>query len=60
MTLDKVQLVAIAVVSSTYKIQWLIWWNLKTLTHEALRFLANSFLEKEFKAWLNKASLGQG
>jgi hypothetical protein len=60
MNLDKLQLVATAAVSSAMKIQWLTWWNSSTLRREALRFPKNPFLDKEFEAWLNKASFWAG
>jgi hypothetical protein len=53
MNLNKVHLVAAAAISSTVKVQWLTWWNLSTLTCEALRFPKNPFSDKEFEAWLN-------
>src|SRR5450759_3787772 len=60
MNLDKLQLIATAAVSSSAKVQWLMWWNSSTLTREALRFPKNPFSDKEFESWLNKASFWSG
>jgi hypothetical protein len=60
MNLDKLQLVATVAVSSAVKVQWFTWWNSNTLRHEALRFPKNPFPDKEFEAWLNKASFWAG
>jgi hypothetical protein len=60
MNLDKLQLVAIAAVSSAIKIEWFTWWNSSILRREALRFPKNPFSDKEFEAWLNKASFWAG
>jgi hypothetical protein len=60
MNLDKLQLVATAAVSSAVKIQWLTWWNSSILWREALRFPKNPFPDREFEAWLNKASFWAG
>jgi hypothetical protein len=56
MTLDKVQLVPIVVVSPQFKCKWLTWWNSSVLTREALHFPPTSVSDRDFEAWLNRAS----
>jgi hypothetical protein len=56
MTLDKVQLVATIVVSPQFKYKWLTWWNSSALTREALHFPPTGLLDRDFEAWLNRAS----
>jgi hypothetical protein len=56
MTQDKVQLVATAAVSPQFKCKWLTWWNSSTLTREALHFPPSGVSDRDFEAWLNRAS----
>lgn len=60
MTLDKVQLVATAAVSPQFKSMWLTWWNSSALTREALHFPAAGVSDRDFEAWLNRASFWAG
>jgi hypothetical protein len=46
MTLDKLQLIATAVVSSNFKVRWLTWWNSGVHTRSA--------------SWLNRAAFWTG
>jgi hypothetical protein len=56
MILEKLQPIAIVVVSPSIKARWLKWWNSHILTCEALHFLLKEFTDKELESWLNKAS----
>jgi hypothetical protein len=56
MTLDKLQFIATAVVSSNFKVHWLTWWNSSVHTRSALHFPATPFSDKDFESWLNRAA----
>jgi hypothetical protein len=60
MTLEKLQHIATAVVSSSFKTRWLIWWNSSVHTCKALPFLPKGFTNKDLEPWLNKASFWVG
>ena len=60
MTLEKLQMVATAMVASPHKVRWLQNWNSSPLTREALHFPAKGFSDKDFEPWLNKASFWAG
>jgi hypothetical protein len=60
MTLDKLQLIATAVVPASFKVRWLSWWNSSVLSSEALHFPTKLVFDKELEAWLSKASFYVG
>jgi hypothetical protein len=60
MTLERLQLIATAVVPHHYKARWLSFWNSGTHTREALHFPAKGFKTDELDSWLNKASFWAG
>jgi hypothetical protein len=60
MTLDKLQLIATAVVSSNFKVRWLTWWNSSVHTRSALHFPTIPFSDKDFESWLNRAAFWAG
>jgi hypothetical protein len=60
MNLDKLQLIATAVVPASFKLRWLSWWNSSTISIEALHFPAKLVSDKELEAWLSKASFYAG
>ena len=57
MTLEKLQLIATAVVEPEYKVRWLKWWNSGSFNHEAIRFPKTPASEDSLKPWLHKAAL---
>jgi hypothetical protein len=60
MILEKLQYIAIAVVSPSFKTRWLTWWNSIAHMREALNFLPRGFTNKDLEPWLNKASFWVG
>jgi hypothetical protein len=56
MTLQKLQLIAIASAASHYKDRWLKFWNSSFHSHQAVHFPPKGFINKDLEAWLNKAS----
>jgi hypothetical protein len=60
MTLEKLQLIATASASPTFKVRWLEHWNSSVHSRQAIHFLFKGFTEKELEAWLNKASFWAG
>ena len=49
MTLDRLQLIAIALAPHQHKVRWLSFWNAGTYTREALHFLAKGFKTEELE-----------
>jgi hypothetical protein len=60
MTLEKLQLIATASASPTFKVRWLEHWNSSAHSCQAVHFPSKEFTEKELEAWLNKASFWAG
>jgi hypothetical protein len=60
MTLEKLQYIATAVVSPSFKTRWLMWWNSSVHICEALYFPSKGFTDKNLEPWLNKASFWAG
>jgi hypothetical protein len=60
MTLDKLQLIATAVVPDPTKVRWLSWWNSSSLSREALHFPPKPVSDKDLEGWINKASFYAG
>ena len=56
MTIETLQLIAIVVAAPPHKVTWLSNWNSGSSTREAFHFSAKGFLDKDLKAWLNKAT----
>ena len=59
-TLDRLQLIAVALTPHHHKVRWLSFWNSSTHTREALHFPAKGFKTEELETWLNKASFWAG
>jgi hypothetical protein len=60
MTLERLQLIAIAVAAPPHKVRWLCSWNSTSSTLEAFHFPAKGFLDKDLESWLNKATFWAG
>ena len=60
MTLEKLQLVATAVVAPEFKVRWLVNWNSGVHSRQALHFPSKGFSDKDLESWLNKASFWAG
>jgi hypothetical protein len=56
MTLEKLQYIATAVVSTSFKARWMKWWNSSIHICEALHFPPKGFTDKDLEPWLNEAS----
>ena len=57
MSLEKLQMVATAVVETKYKVHWLIWWNSSEIIWKDLRFPKYPTSEDMLKKWMDCASL---
>jgi hypothetical protein len=60
MTLNKLQLIATAIISSNFKVHWLTWWNSGVHTQSALYFPVTPFSDKDFESWFNRAAFWAG
>jgi hypothetical protein len=60
MSLEKLQLISIAVASFPHKARWLKDWNSSHHTREAFHFPAKGFPDKDLEAWLNRAIFWAG
>ena len=60
MFLVKLQLIATACVAPQFKVRWLENWNSSVHSCQAVHFPPKEFTNKDFEAWLNKASFWAG
>jgi hypothetical protein len=56
MTLEKLQLIAMASTSPPFKVRWLEHWNSSIHSRQAVHFPPKGFTNKELESWLNRAS----
>jgi hypothetical protein len=55
MTLEKLQLIAMATVAPHFKVRWLEFWNLGVHSRQVVHFPPKGFRDKDLESWLNKA-----
>jgi hypothetical protein len=60
MMLNKLPLIATATIGATFKVRWLRWWNLSSMTQDAKHFPPRLVSDKELESRLNKASFYPG
>ena len=60
MSLEKLQLIAMASSAPHFKARWLEFWNSSVHSQQAVHFLPKGFNDKDLESWLNKASFGVG
>ena len=60
MTIEKLQMVATAVVPSEFKVRWLRWWNAGPLVRAGVRSPKAPVSDNRLLEWLNKAAFYAG
>ena len=60
MSLEKLELIAMACVAPEFKFRWLQHWNSSIHTRQVVHFPRKGFTEKDFEGWLKKASFWAG
>jgi hypothetical protein len=56
MLIEKLQMLALAMVSNEDKVSWLIQWNESSVLNEAINFPKQGFSNFMFDRWLHKAT----
>ena len=56
MTLEKLQLIATARVSSTFKGRWCRWWNLSKGSRQEYNYPASPASDLVLRSWIDKAA----
>jgi hypothetical protein len=57
MSLEKLQLIAMASATPDFKARWLEFWNSGVHSHQAVHFHPKGFTNKDLESWFKKASL---